>query len=179
MSDDIIIEIPKTAAEPLVNPRQYEQMYAESINDPLSFWREQGQRVDWIVPFTHVRDVSYDAKDLHIRWYHDGTLNASVNCLDRHLETRAAQTAIIWEGDDPKDSKHVTYAELHEMTCRMANVLTLLGVKNAVARRALGQIGLSGVAKALVGPSTLAFGGEGARVVQGGRSTFFCRHCQR
>ncbi len=129
MSDDTIIEIPKTAAEPLVNPRQYAQMYAESINDPLSFWREQGQRVDWIVPFTHVRDVSYDAKDLHIRWYHDGTLNASVNCLDRHLESRAAQTAIIWEGDDPKDSKHVTYAELHEMTCRMANVLTLLGVK--------------------------------------------------
>ncbi len=129
MSDDTIFEIPKTATEPLVNPRQYQAMYAESLKDPLSFWREQGQRLEWIAPFTHVRDVSYDAKDLHIRWYQDGILNASFNCLDRHLHKRAAQTAVIWEGDDPKDSKHVTYADLYEMTCRMANSLKALNVK--------------------------------------------------
>src|ERR1700743_1801632 len=103
-------------------------MHEESVNDPLSFWRMHGKRIDWITPYTRVRDVSFDAKDLHIRWYLDGSLNASFNCLDRHLKTRANQTAIIWEGDDPKQAKHVTYAELHEIVCKFANALKTLGV---------------------------------------------------
>ena len=129
MSDDQLIEIPKTGVTPLVNPVAYREMYDASIKDPLSFWREQGRRLDWIVPYTRVRDVSFDANDLHIRWYFDGTLNVSVNCLDRHLAKRADQIAIVWEGDDPKDATDITYGELHEMTCRIANTLKQLGVK--------------------------------------------------
>jgi acetyl-CoA synthetase len=129
MPDDTVIDVPPSATPPLVTARDYRVLYADSVADPLTFWREQGRRIDWIVPYSHVKDVSFAADDLHIRWYHDGTLNASANCLDRHLATRGGQTAIIWEGDDPKNSRHVTYAELHEMTCRMANVLKTLHVK--------------------------------------------------
>src|SRR5262249_49153443 len=83
----------------------------------------------WIKPFTRVKHVSYDAKDLHIRWFDDGTLNVSANCIDRHLPGRANQTAILWEGDDPKDSHAITYRELHEQVCRFANVLKARGVR--------------------------------------------------
>ncbi|MDX2223078.1 MAG: AMP-binding protein, partial [Rhodospirillaceae bacterium] len=130
MSTETVIPVPPhIAARAHANEAKYQAMYADSIKDPLGFWREQGRRLDWIVPYRSVKDVSFDAQDLHIRWYHDGTLNAAVNCLDRHLPTRATQTAIIWEGDDPRQSKRVTYAELHEMTCRLANALEALGVK--------------------------------------------------
>ena len=130
MADDIVIDIPKSIAQNAhADERVYREMYETSVKDHLGFWREHGKRLDWFVPYRSVKDVSFKAEDLHIRWYHDGTLNASMNCLDRHLAARATQTAIIWEGDDPKHSKYVTYAELHEMTCRLANVLKTLGVK--------------------------------------------------
>ncbi len=130
MTDSTLFDVPAGYAQnTLTNPYRYKELLEESSKDPLTFWRMNGQRLDWITPYKRVRDVSFDAKDLHIRWYLDGTLNASFNCLDRHLKTRATQTAIIWEGDDPKDSQHVTYAELHEMTCRLANVMKTLGVK--------------------------------------------------
>jgi len=130
MADEVVIDVPPAfAATAAINPRTYKEMSAEATKDPLTFWREQGQRLDWYVPYTKVKDVSYDAEDLHIRWYYDGTLNASVNCLDRHLEKRGNQTAIIWEGDDPKQSRNVTYKELYEMTCRYANGMKTLGVK--------------------------------------------------
>ena len=129
MADDTVIDVPAAFAKnAVITPQKYKEMVEESTKDPLTFWRVNGKRIDWITPYTRVRDVSFDAKDLHIRWYPDGTLNASFNCLDRHLKTRATQTAIIWEGDDSKQSKHVTYAELHEMTCRLANTLKSLGV---------------------------------------------------
>ena len=130
MTDETIIEVPSAIAQKaLVNERVFREMYESSVTDQLGFWREHGKRLEWFVPYRSVKDVSYKAEDLHIRWYHDGTLNASMNCLDRHLAARATQTAIIWEGDDPKQSKSVTYAELHEMTCRLANVLKSLGAK--------------------------------------------------
>jgi acetyl-CoA synthetase len=129
MADETVIDVPAPFAQnTLINTYKYKELQDESNKDPLTFWRMHGKRLDWITPYTRVRDVSFDAKDLHIGWYMDGTLNASFNCLDRHLKTRATQTAIIWEGDDPKQSKHVTYAELHEMTCRLANTLKTLGV---------------------------------------------------
>ncbi len=129
MTDDTVIDVPENfARNSLINAQRYKELVEESTRDPLSFWREQGKRLDWITPYTRLKDVSFDKKDLHIRWYYDGTLNASFNCLDRHLKTRATQTAIIWEGDDPKQAKHVTYAELHEMTCRLANTMKTLGV---------------------------------------------------
>jgi acetyl-CoA synthetase len=118
-----------TVARALIDHAGYETMYAASIADPDAFWAEHGKRIDWITPYSQISDVSYDAQDLHIRWYADGTLNAAANCLDRHLETRGDQTAIIWEGDDPADSRHITYAELHEEVCKFANVLKVEGAR--------------------------------------------------
>ena len=113
----------------LVTDESYTAMYGESLSDNDAFWAEHGKRIDWIKPYSEISDVSYDTKDLHIRWYADGTLNAAANCLDRHLATRGNQTAIIWEGDDPADSKHITYAELHDEVCKFANVLKAEGAK--------------------------------------------------
>ena len=118
-----------TVAAALIDNAGYEAMYAASIADPDAFWAEHGKRIDWMTPYSQISDVSYDAGDLHIRWYADGTLNAAANCLDRHLATRADQTAIIWEGDDPAESRHITYAELHEEVCKFANVLKAEGAK--------------------------------------------------
>ncbi|WP_374302921.1 acetate--CoA ligase [Ferrovibrio sp.] len=112
-----------------VDAAKYKAMYERSVQDPEGFWAEHGKRVDWIKPFTKVKDVSFDRKDLHIRWFHDGVLNVSANCIDRHLPKRANQTAIIWEGDDPSKSEHITYQQLHDEVCRMANVMKARGVK--------------------------------------------------
>lgn len=117
------------AAAAHVDAAKYQEMYAASLADPEGFWREQGKRVDWIKPFTQVKDVSYDFGNVNINWYADGTLNVSANCIDRHLATRGDQTAIIWEPDSPEEgAKHISYKELHANTCRMANVLKDLGV---------------------------------------------------
>lgn len=129
MTENTVFDVPANFAKSaLIDARKWKEMHEESVSDPLTFWRMHGKRLDWITPYTRVRDVSFDAKDLHIRWYPDGTLNASFNCLDRHLKTKGDQTAIVWEGDDPKQSKNVTYNELYEATCRMANALKSLGV---------------------------------------------------
>ena len=112
-----------------VDDAKYQAMYQQSIDDPEDFWGEQGKRLDWIKPYTKVKDTSFDADDLHVRWYYDGILNASANCLDRHLEKRGDQVAIIWEGDDPADDDKITYRDLHERVCRFANGLRSLGVK--------------------------------------------------
>jgi len=119
--------IPAAAQRTHVDQQRYEEMYRQSVEDNASFWSEQARRINWIMPFSKVRDVSFDRDDLHIRWFEDGTLNACYNCVDRHLETRADQTAIIWEGDDPARDLHITYRELHQRVCRMANVLKKLG----------------------------------------------------
>ena len=118
-----------TIANALIDDKGYLDMYAASVADPDAFWAEHGKRIDWIKPYSQVSDVSYDAADLHIKWYADGTLNAAANCLDRHLKTRGDKTAIIWEGDDPADSRHISYAELHEEVCRFANVLKAEGAR--------------------------------------------------
>ena len=107
---------------------QYEQMYAGSLADPEKFWAEHGKRIDWIRPYSKIKDISFDRHNLHIRWYEDGTLNASANCLDRHLEERGDAPAIIWEGDDPADSKTLSYRDLYEQVCRFANGLKSLGI---------------------------------------------------
>ena len=106
----------------------YFRLYRESLAYPDRFWGEHGKRIDWIKPFTKVRNASFEG-DVHIAWYEDGTLNASYNCIDRHLPRRAEQTAILWEGDDPGDDRRVTYRELHDAVCRFANVLKARGVK--------------------------------------------------
>ncbi|WP_294621132.1 acetate--CoA ligase [uncultured Roseovarius sp.] len=112
-----------------VDAAKYEEMYAASINDPEGFWSEHGKRVDWIKPFTKVKNVNYDFGNVSIKWFEDGSLNVAANCIDRHLATRGDQTAIIWEPDEPTDeAQHITYNELHENVSKMANVFKNLGI---------------------------------------------------
>ena len=131
MSDQKVYPVkPEFADSAWINNEKYLQMYQQSVINPEGFWREQAeQRIDWIKPFTRVRNVSFDDHNVSIRWFEDGTLNASANCLDRHLETRGDQTAIIWEGDDPAQDRHITYKELHEEVSRFANALRGQGVR--------------------------------------------------
>src|SRR5688500_9917956 len=129
MSDEIIPVREEWKKRAHIDAAKYEEMYADSVADPDSFWGEEGRKLNWIKPFTKVKDVSFDPKNLHIKWFEDGTLNVSVNCIDRHLATRPTQTAILWEGDNPEESRAITYAELHREVCRFANVLKAQGVK--------------------------------------------------
>ncbi|WP_272694605.1 acetate--CoA ligase [Providencia sp. PROV036] len=119
-------EIAKNA---LINEQQYNDEYQRSIQDPEGFWGEKGKIVDWIKPYTRVKNTSFDPGHIDIRWFEDGTLNLSANCLDRHLAEKGDQTAIIWEGDDPSSSKNVTYRELHHDVCQFANVLKQQGIR--------------------------------------------------
>ena len=127
--DEIFAPSDEMAARAHIDAAKYEEMYAQSVADPDAFWAEHGKRIDWMTPYTTISNVNYNKPDVSIKWYEDGTLNAAANCLDRHLETRGSQTAIIWEGDDPADSKHISYAELHEEVCKFSNVLKSRGVK--------------------------------------------------
>jgi len=123
-------EIPADfAASARVDAKGYASDYARSVKDPEGFWGQVGKRLDWIRPYTRVKDVSYQLDDFHIRWYADGTLNAAYNCLDRHLAQRGEQTAILWEGDQPGESRRVSYRELYTQVCKFANVLKGLGVQ--------------------------------------------------
>jgi acetyl-CoA synthetase len=130
MSDDQLIPVPAAAAKSAhVDNAKYLEMYKRSVDDPEGFWREHGKRVDWIKPYTKIKDVSYAPGKVSIKWFYDGTLNVSANCVDRHLKDKGDQVAILWEGDDPKDSKTVTYKQLHEQVCRLANALKAEGIK--------------------------------------------------
>jgi acetyl-CoA synthetase len=117
------------AARARVDARRYAAEYARSVSDPQAFWGDVGRRLDWIRPYTKVKDVSFRLEDFHIRWYEDGTLNVAHNCLDRHLAERGDRIAIIWEGDQPGESRKITYRALHADVCRFANVLRELGVR--------------------------------------------------
>jgi acetyl-CoA synthetase len=129
MPDNTLFPVPQEwAKKAWIDEAKYKEMYARSVAEPEAFWDEQGKRIHWIKPYTKVKDTSYTG-NVHIRWYYDGTLNASANCIDRHLSTRAYQTAILWEADDPKEDRKVTYAELHREVCKLANVLKAKGVK--------------------------------------------------
>ena len=129
MSDELFQPRPEVAASAHIDAARYAEMYKRSIDDPEGFWAEHGKRVDWIKPFTKVKNVSYDKDNLSIKWFEDGTLNVSANCIDRHLKDKASQVAIVWEGDDPKDDKKITYQELHDETCRLANAMKARGVR--------------------------------------------------
>ncbi|MCH2078044.1 MAG: acetate--CoA ligase [Rhodobacteraceae bacterium] len=115
-------------AKAIADEAKYNEMYEASITDPDAFWAEHGKRVDWIKPFTKVKNSTYEHPNVSIKWFEDGTLNVAANCIDRHLATRGDQTAIIWEADDPNLSKHITYKELHEQVCKLSNVYKSLGV---------------------------------------------------
>ena len=128
MSGRTVIPISAHPQVGKISEADYFRLYQQSRVDPDRFWAEQGKRIDWIKPFTKVRNAAFEG-DVHIAWYEDGTLNASYNCIDRHLPQRAEQTAILWEGDDPSEDRRVTYRGLHEAVCRLANVLKTRGVQ--------------------------------------------------
>ena len=130
MTDEQLFPVPEAIAKAAwIDNTKYLAWYKQSIENPEAFWAEHGKRIDWIKPFTKVKDVSFQAPNVHIKWFYDGTLNVSANCLDRHLAKRGDQTAILFEGDDPSVSKAITYRQLHEQVCKFANVLKGLGVK--------------------------------------------------
>ena len=127
--DDLYKPSNKIVENAHINKSKYEEMYKESISNPIKFWSEHGKRIDWIKNYEKVRDFSYDQKNLYIKWFEDGTLNASYNCIDRHLKNNGNKTAIIWEGDSPDEQKSITYNELYKNVCKFANVLKKLGAK--------------------------------------------------
>ena len=129
MSDDKVYEVSKEwQARAHINNDKYLELYQASIDDPDKFWGEQGQRLDWMKPYTTIKNTSYDQDNVSIKWFEDGTLNVCANCIDRHLETRGDQVAIIWEGDDPTEDEKITYSQLHQRVCKFANVLKAQGV---------------------------------------------------
>jgi acetyl-CoA synthetase len=129
MSDAVIPVPAEWRDRAFMNKAQYDAAYAAAFSDPDAFWRQEAARLTWSKPFTRVGNWSFEPDNLHIKWFEDGALNVAANCLDRHLEKRGQQTAIIWEGDDPGESRHITYRQLHQEVCRFANVLKARGVK--------------------------------------------------
>ncbi|MEJ0058770.1 MAG: acetate--CoA ligase [Terricaulis sp.] len=130
MSEPTIIPVPEAwATRAFVDAVGYRSMHAAALEDPEAFWGHHGHRLDWSTPYTTVKDVSFNHHDFRIRWFADGALNVAHNCIDRHLETRGDQVAIIWEGDDPQNSLKITYRQLHAEVCRFANVLKANGVR--------------------------------------------------
>ena len=127
MSEKVYPVPAEWAKRAFVDDARYHAMYRRSVNDPDGFWAEHAGRIDWIRPFTRVKNTSFKEPDVSIKWFEDGTLNVAANCLDRHLATRGDQVAIIWESDDPKHARKITYRELHADVCRFANVLKVLG----------------------------------------------------
>ena len=129
-SDPVIYDVsPEWAEHAHVDASKYEEMYEFSASAPEEFWGHHGKRIDWIKPFTKVKNTCFDPGKVSIKWFEDGITNVSANCVDRHLATRGDQTAIIWEGDDPGESRKITYRQLHDQVCRLANVLKNYGVK--------------------------------------------------
>ena len=129
MTDKMYPPAADFAAHAHADKATYEKMYAESISDPDAFWGEQGKRIDWMKPYTKVKNTSFEPGNIDIRWYEDGTMNVAANCIDRHLAERGDQTAIIWEADSPDTpARHISYKELHDNTFRMASVLKDLRV---------------------------------------------------
>src|SRR6185295_860022 len=125
-----IYDVPAQAAKhALIDEARYRDMYARSVNDPKRFWSDEAKRLDWMKTPSKIENWSFAPGNISIKWFEDGVLNAAYNCIDRHLAKRGTQTAIIWEGDDPSQSKHITYKELHDEVCRMANILRTRNVK--------------------------------------------------
>ncbi|WP_428944957.1 acetate--CoA ligase [Pantoea sp. FN060301] len=165
--------VPTSIAEnTLINAEQYQSMYQFSVQDPDAFWGEQGRILDWIKPYTTVKNTSFAPGDIRIRWYEDGTLNLAANCLDRHLHSRGDHPAIIWEGDDASESKTLTYRELHREVCRFANSLKELGVNKgdvvAIYMPMVPEAAVAMLACARIGAvHTVIFGGFSPEAVAG------------
>ena len=128
MANDLYVPSEKTVAASLINNEKYREMYKRSVESPEEFWRDQAQNLEWIKPFTKVKNVTFSAPDVSIKWFEDGIINASVNCIDRHLPKKVNDTAIIWESDNPLIDKKISYGELHHNVCKLSNIYKSLGV---------------------------------------------------
>ncbi len=165
--------VPANIAEhALINADQYAAMYQHSVQDPDAFWGEQGKILDWITPFTRVKNSSFAPGNISIRWYEDGTLNLAANCLDRHLAQHGDRTAIIWEGDDASESRSLSYRELHRDVCRFANVLEAAGIRKgdvvAIYMPMVPEAAVAMLACARIGAvHTVIFGGFSPEAVAG------------
>ncbi|HKG99977.1 MAG TPA: AMP-binding protein, partial [Bradyrhizobium sp.] len=129
MSEKIYDVPTEWAKRAFIDQAKYKEMYARSVTDPNGFWAEQAKRIGWMKPFTKVENTSFAPGKISIKWFEDGVLNVAWNCIDRHLDKRGDQTAIIWEGDNPSESKHITYRQLHDEVCKFANILRTRNVK--------------------------------------------------
>jgi len=164
--------LPEIAARALINPQQYADMYQQSVEDPESFWGEQGKIIDWITPYQQVKNTSFAPGDIRIRWFEDGQLNLAANCIDRHLDIRGDEAAIIWEGDDSQESRTLTYCQLHQQVCQAANMLTGLGVNKgdvvAIYMPMVPEAAIAMLACARIGAvHTVIFGGFSPDAVAG------------
>jgi acetyl-CoA synthetase len=173
MSTHSIHPVPiEFAQQAWADNKKYQEMYQASIDDPEAFWGEHGKRLDWIKPYSQVKDVDFSLDNLHIKWFQDGTLNACYNCVDRHLATKAGQTAIIWEGDDPSQDSSMTYQELHEQVCKTANALKKIGVKKGevvtLYMPMVPEAAIAMLACARIGaPHSIVFGGFSPEALAG------------
>ena len=156
----------------LVNKSKYQKKYSDSIKNNNDFWKNEGKRITWIKPYKKIKDVKYSKKEVKIKWYEDGTLNASANCIDRHLKDKKDKTAIIWVGDDPKDTKKISYKQLHNQVSKTANGLRKLGIKKGdrvtIYLTMIPELAVTMLACARIGAvHSIIFGGFSADSISG------------
>ena len=156
----------------LANKAQYQKKYNESIKNNNNFWKKEGKRITWIKPYKKIKDVKYSKDEVKIKWYEDGTLNASSNCIDRHLKDKKDKTAIIWVGDDPKDTQKISYKQLHQKVSKAANGLKKLGIKKGdrvtIYLTMIPELAILMLACARIGAvHSIIFGGFSAESISG------------
>src|SRR6185369_4006579 len=171
MSDHLIPVRPEFTKNAHITREKYNAMYKESISSPETFWEAQAEMLNWEKKFDKVKNTRF-APDVSIKWFEGGMLNVSANCIDRHLKTRGDKVAIIWEGDDPSESRKITYRELHEQVCRLANTLTANGVKKGdrvtIYLPMIPEAAYSMLACSRIGAiHSVVFGGFSAEALQG------------
>ena len=135
MTKELFKPAKKTVSSSLINNEDYQKMYKLSVEQPEIFWREQAEKLEWIKPFAKVKDISFKAPNVSIKWFEDGLINASVNCIDRHLPEKADEIAIIWESDNPSVDTKISYDELYYNVCKLANVYKNLGICKSITNR--------------------------------------------
>ena len=163
---------PEWIKSSLANKSQYQKKYNESIKNNNAFWKKEGKRISWIKPYKKIKDIKYSKDEVKIKWYEDGTLNASANCIDRHLKDKKDKTAIIWVGDDPKDNQKITYKQLHQKVSKAANGLKKLGIKKGdrvtIYLTMIPELAILMLACARIGAiHSIIFGGFSAESISG------------
>ena len=173
MKKELILKTkPEWVKSALVNKSKYQKKYSDSIKNNNDFWKKEGKRITWIKPYKKIKDVKYSKKEVKIKWYEDGTLNASANCIDRHLKDKKDKTAIIWVGDDPKDTKKISYKQLHNQVSKTANGLRKLGIKKGdrvtIYLTMIPELAVTMLACARIGAvHSIIFGGFSADSISG------------